>query len=82
MHSKKNGAQALLWYLHQLEDFIPLFCPLSLRQFKSNSPKKLGFFLEKYSLYIIIYSKVSNFEVYKGGFCNVCWKRKRIKTIK
>ena len=49
---------------------------------KSNSPKKLGFFLEKNNPYIIIYSKVSNFKVYKGGFDNVCWKRKRIKTTK
>lgn len=49
---------------------------------KSNSPKKLGFFLEKNNAYIIIYSKVSNFKVYKGGFDNVCWKRKRIKTTK
>ena len=39
------------------------------------------FFLEKNNDYIIIYSKVSNFKVYKGGFDNVCWKRKRIKGI-
>jgi len=52
------------------------------RQIKSNSPKKLGFFLEKNNAYIIIYSKVSNFKVYKGGFDNVCWKKKRIKTTK
>ena len=43
---------------------------------KSNSPKKLGFFLEKNNAYIIIYSKVSNFKVYKGGFDNGCWERK------
>lgn len=50
---------------------------------KSNQiVQKLGFFLEKNNAYIIIYSKVSNFKVYKGGFDNVCWKRKRIKTTK
>ena len=57
-------------------------CIDNWRQIKSNSPKKLGFFLEKNKAYIIIYSKVSNFKVYKGGFDNVCWKRKRIKTTK
>ena len=40
------------------------------RQLKTSSkisPKKLGFFLEK-EAYIKIYSKVSNFKVYKEGF--------------
>ena len=60
----------------------PCPCMDNWRQIKSNSPKKLGFFLEKSNAYIIIYSKVSNFKVYKGGFDNVCWKRKRIKTTK
>ena len=25
MNSKKNEAQALLWYLYQLKNFVPLF---------------------------------------------------------
>ena len=38
---------------------------------KKKRPKKLGF-LQKSSYRFIIYSKVSNFEVYKGGDIDVC----------
>ena len=50
MHSKKNEAQAPLWYLDQLEDFIPLFLWFYVRisTFKitierQNAYEKVGF---------------------------------------